>query len=351
MSPSTVQLSAQDVARYNIIRELVETERKYVQDLDLLQKYANSVKQSKLLDEPTINILFSNFLVGLEGTLELPWQEQRWGRHFVQAEQEFSVYAPYCANYNNISDISHLISEHEQTLVVFNHLIHPTGELPACLVKPVCLLKASSAANYEHYDELKLGLAAVVRVTDRVNETMRRDENTETVKSLETRDTFGELVLDGIFIVSKSCVEREYHVFLFERMILCCPEDAPSPRNQWKRRRSPLVLKGRIFLDNVMQVEVDTMPTTGTIPTKYLLTVWWWESDDVLGSFILVCRREDQVRHWQTQFVRLIRECTERRAAERTRRRAGSHAGRESSAFDSEEDNDTLGGELISIKE
>ncbi|KAJ7655941.1 hypothetical protein B0H17DRAFT_1213868 [Mycena rosella] len=50
MSPSTVQLSAQDVARYNIIRELVETERKYVQDFDLLQKYANSVEESKLLD-------------------------------------------------------------------------------------------------------------------------------------------------------------------------------------------------------------------------------------------------------------------------------------------------------------
>lgn len=111
-SSSAVQLSAQEDARYSIIRELVETERKYVLDLDLLrvhavsvhlarltndylQRYASSVDQRKLLDKQTIQILFSNvppllslhrkFLVDLEGTLELPWQEQRWGRHFMRA--------------------------------------------------------------------------------------------------------------------------------------------------------------------------------------------------------------------------------------------------------------------------
>ncbi|KAJ7478187.1 Dbl homology domain-containing protein [Mycena latifolia] len=184
--PSPIWLEAQEQraqdSRRNIISELVETERKYVQDLEILQKYATALSHNKSLDQETLDLLFGNvwplpefqrkFLVGLEGTAELPWEEQRWGRHFVHAEQDFiRVYEPYCANYTNSSDISHLVREHEQHLTVFNHLIALNSELPAFLVKPVSrvckyslllesLLKASSAATYAHYDELKSGLAA-----------------------------------------------------------------------------------------------------------------------------------------------------------------------------------------------
>ena len=133
-------------------------------------------------------------------------------------------------------------------------------------------------------DELRAGLAAAKRITDKVNEEQRRAENLATVKNLEGRvedwkghhiSNFGSLLLDDIFTVTKSEMDREYHVFLFEKIILCCKEYIPTAANGKKvgksnsilkkqgvptplnlpgaprKKNTPLLLKGRIFLNNV----------------------------------------------------------------------------------------------------
>lgn len=94
-------------------------------------------------------------------------------------------------------------------------------------------------------------------------------------------ENFGDLLLDDIFVVTKSDIDREYHVFLFEKIILCCKEAIAGPSNgrnkpaksnsilkkqatppplalpggvgQPVKRNTPLLLKGRIFLGNVTQ--------------------------------------------------------------------------------------------------
>jgi cell division control protein 24 len=117
-----------------------------------------------------------------------------------------------------------------------------------------------------------------------------------TVKSLHSRvedwkghhlSNFGELLIDDIFVVTKSNVDREYHVFLFEKIILCCKEAIPVPNSAKKisksnsilkkqqqmpaaspvlgagaanRKMTPLLLKGRIFLNNVTKA-VSSPPT------------------------------------------------------------------------------------------
>lgn len=139
------------------------------------------------------------------------------------------------------------------------------------------------------YDDLVDGLACTRRIADRVNEAQRRAENVATCELLETRvqdwkghhiKNFGLLLLDDMFSVSKSEVDRDYHVFLFEKIILCCKEAvpngaavvgkngrmsksnsilkktsgapvAPPMTSAAKRKTSPLLLKGRIFLSNV----------------------------------------------------------------------------------------------------
>ena len=134
---------------------------------------------------------------------------------------------------------------------------------------------------------MKAGSAAAKRITDKINEAQRRAENAQTVQTLATRvddwkghhvSQFGELLLDDIFTVTKSDVDREYHVFLFERIILCCKEyvkDGPNGKkpgkansilkkphtptpltipgsaNSNKKKATPLLLKGRIYLNNV----------------------------------------------------------------------------------------------------
>ncbi|KAF9479059.1 hypothetical protein BDN70DRAFT_713453 [Pholiota conissans] len=358
-------------AQNNIIKEMVETERKYVQDLEIMQKYSNALAHSNIMDQDTIHHLFPNlnkllnfqrkFLIRLESTAEMPWQEQRWGQHFLESEDEFIVYEPYCANYTNATE---LMLANEQLLVPLNHLINVKGELPGLLIKPIqrickypllldSLIKACSASTYAHYDELKRGSDAAKRITDKINEAQRRAENEQTVKSLASRiddwkghhlANFGDLLLDDLFVVTKSDIDREYHVFLFERIILCCKEASSQPArgknvkngsilkkqpaplplqqlpggNGTPQKNTPLLLKGRIFLGNVTQavpVPARASSTIG-IPTHYPLAVWW-KGDDDLEFFTLRCRREDQMRQWEATINRLIKEAAQRRALER----------------------------------
>ncbi|KAF8070021.1 hypothetical protein FPV67DRAFT_1651591 [Lyophyllum atratum] len=367
--------NAQETARNNIIREMVETERKYVQDLEIMQKYSNALSQGNIIDQDTIHLLFPGlnkllnfqrkFLIRFESTAELPWQSQRWGQLFIEHEDEFVVYEPYCANYTSASE---LMLASEQNLTALNHLINVKGELPAFLIKPiqrVCkypllldsLIKACASSGYQHFDELKRGSESAKRITDKINEAQRRAENELTVKSLYSRiddwkghhlENFGELLLDDIFVVTKSEIDREYHVFLFEKIILCCKEVVPQAANgrakvgksnsilkkqaapppltlpggvgQPVKKSTPLLLKGRIFLGNVTQATPVSprMSTKSdvTIPTHYPLAVWW-KGDDDLEYFTLRCRREDQMRQWEAQINRLIKESAQRRASER----------------------------------
>lgn len=137
--------------------------------------------------------------------------------------------------------------------------------------------------EYQYLDELKAGVAAAKRITDKINEEQRRAENLATVKNLEGRvedwkghhiSNFGTLLVDDVFTVTKSEMDREYHVFLFEKIILCCKEYVPTGPNSKKvnksnsilkkpgtpllnggasskKKSTPLLLKGRIFLNNV----------------------------------------------------------------------------------------------------
>jgi cell division control protein 24 len=241
------------------------------------------------------------------------------------------------------------------------------------------LLKKSSPVDYPHYEELKAGSAAAKRITDKINEAQRRAENLQTVQNLAARvddwkghhvSQFGELLLDDIFIVTKSEVDREYHVFLFERIILCCKEDTSgtgsnnkkvSKSNSLlkkpqangplvsglaggsKKKMTPLLLKGRIYLNNVTEAKV-VSPGNLTVlsPLSYLSLAWlgsyslniWWKGDDDLEFFTLRCRNEEQVKQWETAVKRLIEKVAMRRASERSSSRLAhfsTHSGYPSS--------------------
>jgi cell division control protein 24 len=253
-----------------------------------------------------------------------------------------------------------------------------SGLLLKSFLCPQSLIKVTNAEDYPYYEELKEGSAAAKRITDKINEAQRRAENEQTVKDLEGRiedwkghhlSNFGELILDDIFVVKKSGVDREYHVFLFEKIILCC-KDAPIQPNGKKsrqngsilkkppsaialavgfgpppKRNTPLLLKGRIFLNNVTKaIPVSPRNSTGEqsvllldrsinlahsaggpVVSSYALEVWW-RGDDDLEYFTLRCRTEEQLKLWETQINRLIKEVMSRRHAERGVHRAASQA-------------------------
>ncbi|KAI0758348.1 hypothetical protein BC629DRAFT_1125832 [Irpex lacteus] len=349
---------------FQVVTELIHTERKYVQDLEQMQRYANAAAQTNTLDHGTIHLLFPNlnklvnfqrrFLIKLESLWERPWNERLWGSAFTEFEDEFSVYEPYCANYTNASEI--MLTE-EQNLSSLNDILNVKSELPAFLIKPVqrickypllleSLVKVlKNVPEFTHMDDLAAGVAVTKRITDRVNEEQRRAENIATLKHLEGRvadwkghhiSNFGTLLLDDIFMVTKSEMDREYHVFLFEKIILCCKEYTPTGANGKKagktnsllkkqgvpsplsippspaganKKTSPLLLKGRIFLNNV------TSAVPKIVAGQYSLAVYW-KGDEDLEYFTLRCRNEEQLRLWENQLNRLIQEVAARRTSE-----------------------------------
>ncbi|TFY68786.1 hypothetical protein EVJ58_g791 [Rhodofomes roseus] len=317
-SVATSAETSEGGARFNnIVRELVETERKYVQDLEVMQRYSQAATQMNALDRETIHLLFPGlkdllnfqrkFLIKLESMAEQSWGDQSWGTPFME---------------NRICKYPLLLES---------------------------LQKAVKGTEYPYYEELVEGVASAKRVTDRINEAQRQAENEATVEALKLRvddwkghelPNFGNLLLDDIFTVTKSAVDREYHVFLFEKIILCCKEYLAAPQNgrkvgksnsilkkppvspisplpgagTSKKRTTPLLLKGRIFLNNVTKVEPEI--SAG----QYSLAVFW-RGDDDLEYFTLRCRNEEQLRMWENQLNRLIQEVASRRASGRAHQR------------------------------
>jgi cell division control protein 24 len=224
--------------------------------------------------------------------------------------------------------------------------LDPSYELPTFLIKPVqriCkypllldqLLK-KTAPEAPYYQELADGLQVIRRITDKVNETRRLQENIQLVRDLETRvedwkghsiSTFGALLLSDVFMVSKSDTEREYHVYLFEKILLCCKEvlpnqpkknsksgsilkqkSQPAPTAPGKKPKTMLQLKGRIFINNVTAAHGSGKMNNG----HHNLQVWW-KGDIEQESFSLRCKNEEQLRQWQVAIGKLIDDFAHRR--------------------------------------
>lgn len=326
--------------RAKVVNELLQTERKYVQDLEALQAYMREIQRQEILPADIVHLLFANlnglvdfqrrFLIGVEKNAAMTPENQRFGQLFQEMEEGFAVYFPFCANYKSATELA--INE-TPNLRPLAHMVEPTYELPSLLIKPVqriCkyplllseLLKYTEQAQYPHYTELEAGLESIKRVTDRVNEVQRQSENLAVVSDLEQRvedwkghniSTFGSLLLEDVFIVSKNDSEREYHVYLFERILLCCKEVSPSRSSRTSRNdvrnskklppggKPSLQLKGRIFINNVTNA---IQPLGSTV---HALQVFW-RGDVEQESFTLRCRNEEQLKQWESHIKTLIQD-------------------------------------------
>lgn len=369
-----------------VAQELIESERRYVHDLETLQAYVSLVVSANVLPIDTIYRIFGNldplvdmqrrFLVRLEENALKPADSQQLGHIFHSMEDEFSLYEQFCANYahalQTISDETKALQRVASLPGAQNAYLEPTYELPTYLIKPVqriCkypllleqLLKTSTADAPQH-EELQQALHTIRRITDKVNEKRRLQENAQLVTELERRvedwkghslKTFGTLYLSDTFVVAKGDSEREFRVYLFERILLCCKDlgAAPPPtaspalppigvsvnlpgRSRSKsgsrlrsransvsdagatRRYShtPLQLKGRIFLNNIVGIQVLERPATesNTQAAPYPLQVWWRGEADV-ESFCLRCRNDEQLRLWHSTLQKLLDEVQARR--------------------------------------
>ncbi|BGP11166.1 Rho guanine nucleotide exchange factor scd1 [Rhodotorula toruloides] len=343
-SPAQPQPGPSD-ERSLVVREILDSERKYMQDLEVLQDYQRQLQMNDILTQDQIHSLFINlnkladfqrrFLIGVETNASLPPEQQRFGNLFLQMEDNFACYEPYCANLTNAQDLA--IAENA-ALSKLGHVLDPVSELAPLLIKPVqriCkypllisqLLKNTPDTG-PFYDELKAGLESIMRVTDKVNEEKRRKDNAQAVDDLARRvedwkghdiNSFGDLLLQETFVVIKSDNEREYHVYLFERIILCCKEVTAQGKKDKKsnsllkrppsQRINKLQLKGRIFVNNITGAS-QVHARSG----QYLLEVRW-RGDVAEEAFTIKCRTEELLKQWQKAINKAVEEAPTRRRA------------------------------------
>ena len=135
------------------------------------------------------------------------------------------------------------------------------------------LIKASSPSDYPHFDELKEGLEVAKRIAVKINEALRKAENAAIAQNLKDRvddwkglhvSNFGSLLLSGLFVVSKSEVDREYQIFLFEKIFLGFKESdgttaggkRAGKKNQPKPSKSNtrLLVTASIFINHITKV-------------------------------------------------------------------------------------------------
>ncbi|GAA5872747.1 hypothetical protein JCM1840_004507 [Sporobolomyces johnsonii] len=328
-----------------VVREILDSERKYMQDLEVLQDYQRQLQMNDILTQDQIHSLFINlnkladfqrrFLIGVESNASLAPEQQRFGHLFLLSEENFACYEPYCANLTCAQDLA--IAENA-ALSKLSHVLDPVSELAPLLIKPVqrickyplllsTLLKNTPDTN-PYYDELKAGLESIMRVTDKVNEEKRRKDNSQAVDDLARRvedwkghdiNSFGDLLLQETFVVIKNDNEREYNVYLFERIICCCKEVGATGKKDKKsnsilkrppsQRINKLQLKGRIFVNNITGAS-QIHHRTG----QYLLEVRW-RGDTNEEAFTIKCRTEELLRQWQKAINKAVEEAPTRRRA------------------------------------
>ncbi|KDR69764.1 hypothetical protein GALMADRAFT_145167 [Galerina marginata CBS 339.88] len=343
LESSKSDLPAENIV--NIITELIETERKYVRDLQSTLICSTALSEANIVDQDEIQLLFPEleklidfqikFLVGLENIAGLPWQEQRWGQHFLENEDGFTIYMAYGFNYTKAFAVVPTI---EQNIGPFQQMINDLGGLGMLLVRPIsrlckysllldCLVKQCSPSIYAHYSELQCGADAAKHFVDRLNEAQRLGYNEHIVDGLRSGvqdwkdcslDNFGELLLDDIIVATKFGIEQEYHVYLFKCIIIFCRtkqnrkpaqggKSAPLPRLR-KTQGTPLVLKGRILWRDVTHVISAPAQTSETVSSRPVFPLCiWWKGDKGLDSSTLHCRTEGQMRKWEEMMNHCIK--------------------------------------------
>lgn len=148
--------------------------------------------------------------------------------------------------------------------------------------------------NPHLYAELEAGIASIERVTSRVNETKREQENISIQKELVSRIVdwkdldkvnLGNLLLNETFPVIMGDQNRMFQCYLFQRILICCRDDSLNGKDGKKSSKTismskrgksgkltrdssvpakgPLILKGRLYIRDIREIYIPQDRSTG----------------------------------------------------------------------------------------
>ncbi|KXS99492.1 hypothetical protein AC578_3758 [Pseudocercospora eumusae] len=338
--------------RQHIISELVRSERTYVQHLELLQAFKHLVEEKGVIAGDAVHDIFLNlnalldfqrrFLIRVEQTNALPEEEQNWGKLFLLYCEAFKVYEPYIANQRKCEKT--VIAEFAKLReaggsIEMQQMVESPTALHSFLMKPfqrltkypllLEQLHKKGDLDEARKQDLVNGMEAATSVLTRTNKAVDREEKAEAVQELKLRvedwkghrvEGFGELLLYGTFTVLKSenlangkDGERQYHVYLFETILLCCKNiDLSKPKNKLSNKnlvdnkgKPKLQLKGRIFMQNVTDL------VSLAKPGSYTCQIFW-KGDPSIENFIIRFTTEETLKKWAQQIEIQRRKYRER---------------------------------------
>ncbi|KAJ5762296.1 uncharacterized protein N7511_005678 [Penicillium nucicola] len=324
--------------REHILKELLETERDYVHHLQNLQALKKELEETGALTGDASHQIFLNlnnlldfaqrFLIRMEQHYALPEEMQNWGQLFFSHEEAFRQYEPFIANQMRCDEAC--LKEWDKIMsaprsVDLQQMVAQPKTLNGFFVKPFQRLTRYPLMLSELRKQLEdpqlqgditHAIDTIQNVLDFANEAIHKEHLAAAVVDLSERvddwkalkmDSFGDLLRFGTFQVVKGDSgkdnEREYHIYLFERILLCCKDinpnkqktklmmqkDKPSLNARGKAR---LQLKGRIYMANVTDIVCLQKPGL------YRIQIFWKGDPGVVDNFIIRYSNENIMRDW-----------------------------------------------------
>jgi cell division control protein 24 len=139
--PGSAQMSYRD----HVVAELVNTERKYVQDLENLFELKKKIEQKGVIPGDVVHDIFLNinaildfqrrFLIKIETTNSQPDHRQEWGLPFANYEEAFGIYQPFIANQRKAADIAK--REFDKIALADHPVVVDFNTLDGFLLKPM----------------------------------------------------------------------------------------------------------------------------------------------------------------------------------------------------------------------
>ncbi|PKY02566.1 RhoGEF GTPase [Aspergillus campestris IBT 28561] len=324
--------------REHILKELLETERDYVHHLQNLQALKKELEETGALTGDASHQIFLNlnnlldfaqrFLIRIEQHYALPEDRQNWGALFMQHEDALRQYEPFIANQMRCDAACQ--QEWDKIRMAprsldLQQMVAQPATLNSFFVKPFQrltkypLMLSELRKQLEDPDlqnDITGAIDAIQVVLDSANDAIDKEHLATAFKELDERvddwkslkiDSFGALLRYGTYSVVKGDngkdSEREYHIYLFERILLCCKDinpnkqkakltiskDKPAGPIKGKPR---LQLKGRIYMANVTDILCSQKPG------QYRIQIFWKGDPGVVDNFVIRYQNEDTMSKW-----------------------------------------------------
>eukprot|EP00923_Selenidium_pygospionis_P024554 GHVN01042775.1.p1 GENE.GHVN01042775.1~~GHVN01042775.1.p1 ORF type:complete len:620 (+),score=87.62 GHVN01042775.1:2126-3985(+) len=294
-----------------IVKEIIETERIYVHDLDKFEEQKKECVYSKLFDQKTIGNIFLNidallefqrgFLIEMERRIgSRTIEDMELGGLFVANAEGFKCYEVFCSGYGNASAVVREVEEKLKKVAGID-MENPVREFDSFLIKPtqrICkyplllreLLKALPKDSPER-ENIEKGMKTVEKITASVNEFQRINENLikaeEIFSAVDDKKACSKTLLGLLKLDERATVFEEkvhaYYCVLYEKKLVFLKEGTDQNILSFRQASSGLAFKGGVAICEIEAVSV--------LP-----------DDEMKNTLLLVYARADEIKEVRITF-------------------------------------------------